>query len=156
MNLKKIRYYLATTVFNFIFADDEPSKKEITERLFANWSSLNGEMYISDIVIEEIGRAPEGIQSRLIEVIRKQNPILLSIDEETRELAARYISEGIIPEKFRNDALHIAVAVVNDLDVIVSWNLEHIVKLKTKLGVEGVNRLLGYKLVEIMTPEEVL
>jgi hypothetical protein len=82
--------------------------------------------------------------------------VLLEIDEEVKELADRYISAGIIPEKYRNDALHIAVAVVNDLDVIISWNLEHIVKLKTKLGVEGVNILLGYKTIEIMTPEEVI
>ena len=80
----------------------------------------------------------------------------MDIDEEIRELADRYIFERIIPEKYRNDALHIATAVVNDLDVVVSWNLEHIVKLKTKLGVEGINRLLGYKVIEIVTPEEVV
>ncbi|MFQ3675573.1 MAG: hypothetical protein SNJ64_03415, partial [Endomicrobiia bacterium] len=44
----------------------------------------------------------------------------------------KYILENIIPSKYRNDALHIAIAVVNDSDVVVSWNLEHIVKLKTK------------------------
>ncbi len=88
--------------------------------------------------------------------VRKHRPILLSINEEIKELAERYILEKIIPEKYRNDALHIAASVVNDLDVVVSWNLQHIVKLKTKLGVEGINRLLGYKVIEIVTPEEVL
>lgn len=154
--MKKIKYYLETTVFNFVFADDDPAKKEITSKLFDNWTTLNGEMFISDIVIQEVSRAPGDKQVKLIELIRKHSPIILSIDEEIRELADRYILEKLIPEKFRNDALHIAGAVVNDLDVVVSWNLEHIVKLKTKLGVEGINRLLGYKVIEIVTPEEVL
>jgi len=39
----------------------------------------------------------------------------------------------------------IAVSVVNELDVIVSWNFEHIVKLKTKLFVNGINKMEGYK-----------
>jgi len=154
--MKKIKYYLETTVFNFVFADDDPSKKEITERLFNNWSSLNGEMYISEIVNLEISRAREDKKMKLAEIIQKYNPILLTLNEEVKELAEKYISEGVIPEKFRDDAFHIAIAVVSDLDVIVSWNLEHIVKLKTKLAVEGISRSLGYKMIEIVTPEEIL
>lgn len=52
--MKKTGYYLETIVFNFVFANDEPTKKEATERFFNNWSVLNGEMYISEIVIDEI------------------------------------------------------------------------------------------------------
>jgi len=154
--MKRIKYYSETTVFNFVFAEDDPVKREVTKKLFKNWDSIDGEMYISDLVITEINRALEEIKTKLLKFIEQQNPVLLEIDEEVKELADRYISAGIIPEKYRNDALHIAVAVVNDLDVMISWNLEHIVKLKTKLGVEGVNRLLGYKTIEIMTPEEVI
>ena len=79
-----------------------------------------------------------------------------SITEEIKERAERYVAEGIIPERFKNDARHIAVAVVHNMNVIVSWNLEHIIRLKTKLGIEGINRPLGYQSIEIMTPEEVL
>jgi len=52
--------------------------------------------------------------------------------------------------------LHIAIASANNLDVIVSWNFNHMVKLKTKQGVIAVNSLLGYKSIEIITPEEVV
>lgn len=154
--MRKIKYYLETTVFNFVFADDDVAKQEITKGLFDKWAAINGEMFISDIVIQEVNRAPENTRIKLVKLIENHNPILLSIDEEIKELAERYVSEKIVPEKYRNDALHIAAAVVNDLDVVVSWNLQHIVKLKTKLGVEGINRLLGYKVIEIVTPEEVL
>jgi hypothetical protein len=89
-------------------------------------------------------------------LIRKISPLLLGIDLETEELAERYIKEGIIPKKYRSDALHIAVAVINGIDVIVSWNFEHIVKLKTRVMVDGVNKLLGYHEIEICSPEEVV
>ena len=90
------------------------------------------------------------------DLIRKTNPLLLGIDLETEELAERYIKEGIIPEKYRSDALHIAVSVINGIDVIVSWNFEHIVKFKTRVMVDGVNKLLGYHEIEICSPEEVV
>ena len=154
--MKKIKYYLETTVFNFIFADDAPEKKKATEKLFSDWSMLNGEMYISEIVIDEIERAQEPKRSKMYDFIQNYNPTMFKLNEESRELAEKYVAEGVIPEKFRNDALHIAVATVNDIDVVISWNLEHIVKLKTRMAVNGINALLGYKGIEITTPEEVL
>lgn len=56
----------------------------------------------------------------------------------------------------KDDALHIACASVNDLDAIISWNFEHIVKLKTKREVVGINVLLGYKEIGIYSPWEVV
>ncbi len=154
--MKKIKYYLETSVFNFVFADDEPAKKKVTERFFDQVGKIDGEIYISEVVTKEIERAPEDIRNKLFSLIEKCKPSLIYLDEEVEAVAEKYIQEGIIPLKYRDDALHIAVAVVNDLDVILSWNMRHIVKLKTKLGVEGVSRLLGYHEIEIMTPEEVL
>jgi len=66
-----------------------------------------------------------------------------------------YCSHGF-RKKYRDDALHIAVAVVNDLDVVVSWNFKHIVKLKTRMEANGINKMLGYKEIEICSPEEVI
>ena len=73
-----------------------------------------------------------------------------------QELAKEYIAQGIIPKRYENDALHIAVAAVHDLDVIISWNFEHIVKMKTKRQVNAINTLLGYKGIDIYTPREVV
>jgi len=50
----------------------------------------------------------------------------------------------------------LAIAVVQELDVLVSWNFEHLVKLKTRVGVNGLNRLLGYHEIELVSPEEVV
>lgn len=154
--MKKIKYYLDTTIFNFVFAEGDTEKKDITLKLFKDLSLMAEGIYISDEVIREIGRAPEPRKSQLEGLLRETNPLLLEVDIEAEELAERYVKEGIIPERYRSDALHIAVAVINGIEVIVSWNFEHIVKLKTRVMVNGVNRLLGYHEIEICSPEEVI
>jgi hypothetical protein len=106
-------------------------------------------------VIREISRAPEP-RKLLIEGLLKQiNPLLLDISVESMELAERYIKEGIIPVRYRSDALHIAIAVTNGIDALISWNFEHIVRLKTRVMVNGINKLLGYHEIEICSPQEV-
>jgi len=154
--LKKIKYYLDTTIFNFVFAEGDMEKRDITLKFFRDLPLSAEGIYISDEVIREISRASEPRKSQLESLIRETNPLLLDIDIEAEELAERYIKEGIIPERYRSDAIHIAVAVINGIDVIVSWNFEHIVKLKTRVMVDGVNKLLGYHEIEICSPEEVI
>ena len=154
--MKKIKYYLDTTIFNFVFAEGDTEKKDITLKLFKDLSLIAEGIYISDEVIREISRAPEPRKSQLEGLLKENNPLLLEVDIEAEELAERYVKEGIIPERYRSDALHIAVAVINGIEVIVSWNFEHIVKLKTRVMVNGVNRLLGYHEIEICSPEEVI
>ena len=154
--MKKIKYYLDTTIFNFVFAEGDTEKKDITVKLFKDQPSISNGIYISDEVIREISRAPEPRKSQLVGQLEETNPLLLEVDIETEELAERYVKEGIIPERYRSDAVHIAVAVINGIEVIVSWNFEHIVKLKTRVMVNGINRLLGYHEIEICSPEEVI
>ncbi|MEW6675336.1 MAG: PIN domain nuclease [Nitrospirota bacterium] len=134
----------------------QKEKKDVTLKLFRDLPLIAEGIYISDEVIREVSRAPEPRKSQLEGLLREINPLLLEADLEAEELAERYIKEGIIPERYRGDALHIAVAVVNGIDAIVSWNFEHIVKLKTRVMVKGVNRLLGYHEIEICSPEEVI
>ena len=71
-------------------------------------------------------------------------------------MADIYVKKGIIPLKFRTDALHIATATVNKLDFVVSYNLGHIVKTKTMIGTGLVNLREGYRQIGLSTPTEVL
>jgi len=154
--LKKIKYYLDTSIFNFVFADDAPEKMILTERLFKQIENENMEIYISEVVMDEINGAQESTRERLIKLIEKYNPVLLPVDQEVKDLAQRFIEEGIIPEKYRDDALHISVAIVNNLDILISWNFQHIVKVKTRVEVNAISRLMNYHEIEICSPEEVV
>ena len=66
------------------------------------------------------------------------------------------MAEGVITRKSRVDAQHIAIATMNHVDVLVSWNFKHIVNLDRIHGYNSVNLKLGYPMIEIRTPTEVL
>ena len=154
--MKVLKIYCDTSIFNFAFSDDVQKEKDVTLKLLDEVRKGKYEVYISEVVIREINRASKEKAKKLIELINEIVSEELPIDDEVIELAGRYITEGIIPEKYENDALHIAVASVNNLDAIISWNFEHIVKLKTKKEVTGVNAISGYKDIEIYSPWEVI
>ena len=155
--MRKLKLYLETSVWNFLFADDAPEKMEITKQFFDEMEREEYEIYISELTLVEIKRTKDGIKRKqLLESITKYHPIELPRSEEVNKLATKYINAKIIPEKYEEDAVHVACGVVNDLDVVVSWNMQHIVRLKTKLGVNGINKMEGYKEIEICTPEEML
>ena len=85
--MKKIKCYLDTTIFNFVFAEGDAEKKDITVKFFNILPSIAEGTYISDEVIREISRASEPRRSQLEGLIRKISPLLLGIDLETEELA---------------------------------------------------------------------
>ena len=67
-----------------------------------------------------------------------------------------YIAKGIIPVKFRDDALHIATTTVNSFDFVIIYNQGHIVKTKTMIGVGLANLHEGYRQIGLSSPTEVL
>lgn len=81
---------------------------------------------------------------------------VLTLNDEAVRLAENYIRSGAVPASFADDAYHTAVAVVNAVDFILSWNFKHIVRRRTRDIVKMVNTLNGYGPVEIVTPAELL
>ena len=154
--MKKLKIYLDTSVLNFLWADDAPREKEATIKLFSEIRENKYEIFISAAVIEEIEAAPEPIKSRLENVVREYSFIILPMTEEIGSLARKYMEHQIIPERYGKDAYHIAAAVANNMDVIVSWNFKHIVNLRTHREVNAVNLLEGYREIEIRSPLEVI
>jgi len=150
-----IKIYIDTSVLNFYFADDFPLEKTFTCRLFDAVRQGYYEAYISSTVLEEINAAEEEIREKLLSLVKDYELKVLVLNEEVENLAMEYISEGVIPEKYAEDAYHIAFTVINNLDILISWNFDHIVKLKTKKMVNGISYLKGLKVIEICTPGEV-
>ena len=68
-----------------------------------------------------------------------------------------YISRRIVSPKKIEDAMHIAVATVEELDAVVTWNYRHLANLRKSELFYSVNLEKGYsKKIEIITPMEVL
>ncbi|MCL2798246.1 MAG: type II toxin-antitoxin system VapC family toxin [Firmicutes bacterium] len=154
--MRTLRLYLETSVFNFIFADDAPDKKADTLKLFDEIRSGKFVPYTSDYVVGELELAPQPKREQMLDFINRYGIRMLEKSEHSERLAGVYVAEGIIPEKYKTDALHIAVATAHELDMIVSWNFKHIVRHKTIRLTESVNLREGYKKIWIHSPMEVI
>ena len=155
---KPLKVYLDTSIFNFaVTTQDVEVEKEITLRFLDEVRKGRFLGHISTIVLREIQDTPQKRkQEDLLKLISQFELETLSSTEEADLLAERYIQEKIIPIKYLDDALHIAIASVHNLDVIASWNFEHLVKLKTRREVQAINTLLNYRPIEICSPQEIL
>jgi predicted nucleic acid-binding protein len=154
--MKTPKIYLETSIFNFVFADDAPDKKADTLKLFEEIKKGKWKAYTSDYSVDELNRAQEPRRSKMRNVISQFNVEVLPYGIEIEKLADTYIAEKMIPQKYAEDALHIATASVHGLDVIVSWNFKHIVKVKTITLTESINLKFGYKRILINSPTEVI
>lgn len=150
-----MRLYLETTVFNYYFDEDRDGHED-TVRLFEAIEAGEYEAFTSEYVMIELRKAKDPKKSDMLILVEKYGITILETDDEAVHLAMLYIHNGIMPAKFGFDALHVAVASVHELDCVLSFNYEHINKLKTKHMTEVINLNEGYKAVEICTPMEVL
>jgi predicted nucleic acid-binding protein len=146
----KLKVYFDTSVPNAYLDDRNPVRQESTMDFWARIDQYK--VFVSDIVIEEIEASDDkSKRANLLDLIKGFDK-LSSKKEGIETLAEEYVMRRIIPLKHIEDAVHIAIATVNSLDVLVSWNFVHIVKLKTKREVNVVNVLLGYNQLEIVEP----
>jgi len=150
------RIYLETSVFNFVFADDAPERKADTLKLFNEIKAGKFEPYTSAYVTDELESAKQPKRDKMLKLIAEYRIQMIDKSEKAMRLAELYVAEGIVPEKYITDAVHIAAASISELDVIASWNFKHIVKMKTIRLTESVNLKQGYKKMMIHSPTEVI
>ena len=143
--------YIDNSVFGGCF-DDEFSK--YSNLLFKEIKIGKFKPVISDLTILEIEQAPDFVQ-KVLKSIKKHIEILY-FDEEADELAFQYISEGKLSKKLLIDARQIAIASINKIDIIVSWNFKHIVNLDRIKLYNSVNLKNGYPLIEIRSPRDII
>ena len=123
--------------------------------LFETFKGGSSVLVISNLTITELESAPQAVRDVLLSV-PKEHMEFIEFTEEAGELAETYLKEGVVSQKSRVDAQHIGTATINRVDVLVSWNFKHIVNLERIHGYNSVNLKLGYPILEIRTPVEVL
>lgn len=153
--MQQLKIYLETTIFNYYFDTDREAHPD-TVKLFKEIASGKYEAFTSLYVTDELEAAPVAKRDKMIRLIAEYGVTVLAPNKAAEQLADTYVAEGMIPVKYRMDAIHIAVASVNGLDMIVSTNFKHIVKRKTVRMTSAINVLNGYRAVEILSPMEVV
>ena len=151
--MKKLKVYLDTSVISHLYQLDAPEKMEETRKLWEILKDKNlYEVYISDIVKDELGKCREEKLGILIDYLYDMEYNVIETDENIVELAGKIIDFGILKQKNMDDCKHIAAAILSGCDIITSWNFKHIVNVKTVRGVKVITTLEGYKDLLIYPP----
>jgi len=153
--LNKLKLYLETSVWNFLFAGDAPAKRDATKEFFRKVKQFD--IFASEIVFREISKAPARKRKQLENIIEKAAPKMLSVSTAAANLAEDYIKSFALPERALEDALHAAVSTDHGMDALLTWNMKHLANLRRKQNINAVNIKNGYyKMLEIITPEEII
>ena len=111
-------------------------------------------LVISELVQEEAGKGdPVASGGRLAAIAKLP---ILAVSDEAASLADQLISSGPIPRSSAADALHIAVAAVNGIDYLLTWNCKHLANAAHRHQIEALVEEAGYACPVICTPEELM
>ena len=148
----KQRIYIDTSVVGGYYDEEF---KEDTVKLFERFENDEITFVVSDLLDLELLDAPQ----RVRELLLKYSPDKferIELTEEAIKLADTYIKEKVVGQTSITDCRHIALATINKVDVLSSWNFRHIVNLDKIKGYNSVNLRLGYMVVEIRSPKDLI
>ncbi len=144
-----ISYFVARPSRDVIVAARQEATRELWPKLASKYES-----YVSVLVRDEAGKGDEEQAKQRLEAI--DGFPVLDADDAAHSLARKIIEGHGIPEVYPEDAVHVAVAAVNGIDVLVTWNFSHLNNPFTRMLVRQVVENAGYQCPEICSPDELL
>lgn len=154
----KPRVYVETTVLGYLTS--WPSGDLVVagrQKITRDWwrYALNAfALVVSELVHREASTGdPQAIRDRLEAL--KDLPVL-AVSQQAEDLARALVAGGAVPSREPEDGLHIALAVANGIEYLVTWNFKHIANATMRSKIHGVCIAQGYDPCTICTPEELL
>ena len=153
-----LRLYLESTIPSYLAA--QPSRDLIVaahQQLTHMWwqrARPGFEMYISEAVLEEIGAGDTEVATRRLAFV--SGLPILTITDEVAQLAEVYLRRLGLPAKAQLDSVHLACAVVYELDYLLTWNCTHLANGLLIQRLQGLHQELARVTPIILTPEELL
>jgi len=148
----KQRIYIDTSIVGGYFDEEF---KDATTKLFERLDNNEIIFVVSDLLDLELLKAPQQVRQLLHKYpVNKFQRVDLT--EEAIILADKYIKEKVVGKTSLEDCRHIALATIHKVDVLASWNFKHIVNLDRIKGYNSVNMRLGYSIIEIRSPKDLV
>jgi len=148
----KQRIYIDTSVVGGYFDEEF---KEATIKLFDRLDNNEIIFVVSDLLDLELINAPQQVREHLLKYSADKFQ-RVELTEEAIKLADTYIAEKVVGKTSLEDCRHIALATIHKVDVLASWNFKHIVNLDRIKGYNSVNLRLGYSMIEIRSPKDLV
>ncbi len=154
----KSKVYIETSVVSYLTA--RMSRDLIVaghQQITQEWWDTRKEdfdLYVSQLVVHEAGGGdPDAAQRRLSVLEDIQS---LEMNQQVIELANIFVRERVLPATSAEDAIHIAVAMVHEMDYLLTWNCKHIANAEIRKAINEACRNAGHMVPTICTPEELL
>jgi len=146
------RIYIDTSVVGGYYDEEF---KEATELLIRRLEKGEVVFVVSDLLELELMNAPSHVRNHLFQY-KPASFERVELTEEATNLANTYITEKVVGKTSTEDCRHIALATIHKVDVLASWNFKHIVNLDRIKGYNSVNLRLGYSIIEIRSPKDLI
>jgi len=154
----KAKVYIETSVISYLTS--RPSQDIVIaghQQTTRDWWSTHRAQFdvvASQLVVQEASAGdPQAAQQRLAVLAELE---LLAVSAKAMALAQALVDGGPLPSQAAEDALHIAIAVTNGIDYLITWNCRHLANASMRKDIDRICRLKGYEPVVICTPEELL
>jgi predicted nucleic acid-binding protein len=142
-------YLTARSTKNLILAGNIEVTKDWWQLRRSNFN-----LYISQVVLDEVGQGDAEIATQRLEILRDLP--LLEVTKTVEDLAAQFMARSNLPAKASDDAIHIALATVNRLDYLLTWNCKHIANAQIQKKLQQICSSFGCALPIICTPYELM
>ena len=144
------------SIFGAICDPDLEERLGVTRHVLDGLAQARWQGFVSTLVLEEVDRAPEAVRRRIEIELRRTGVRVLEESTESLRLARLYIASGAIPPSAEADARHIAVATVNGVHTVISWNFRHMVNLTRRRQINSINLRESLALLDIVSPWEII
>lgn len=153
------KVYVETSIVGYLTAKRSrdlliAARQEATSELWSKLVSSRSTTYTSALVYQEAQQGDSEQAARRLEALASF--AVLDIDQEAEALAEKVLAAKAIPAEYPDDALHVAIAAVNGVDVLLTWNFAHLNNPVSRMRIRRVVEDSGYQCPEVCSPEELL
>ena len=151
----KPKVYIETSVVSYLTS--APSRDLVVaahQQLTREWWQQRErfDLFVSEAVHQEAARGQHDAAARRTAIL--QGISSLSLDTAVIDLARQLLEANALPEAARGDAFHVAIAAVNGMDYLLTWNCRHIANRFIRARIDHVCRRTGHTPPIRCTPEE--
>jgi len=152
----KLKVYVETTIFSYLTARPSRDVVRLSHQMITRdwWGTERSkfDIFTSELVIQEVSAGdPTAASERLMSL---SGIPLLAITPEGLDLAERLAAALSLPDRARADAAHVAIAAVNGIEFLLTWNCKHLANGMLLPKIEQTCVAHGFQPPRILTPEQ--
>ena len=155
---EKKKVYVEASVVSNLTSRLSKNVQDLARQLSTRdwWESrrIDFDLYYSAVVEREISRGDADAAAKRREALVGLTK--LAVTPQMESLAEVLLEKTAVPRNSFDDAMHIAVATVNKMDYLLTWNCTHIANAATMPIIYRVCKEVGYECPVLCTPDQLM